>query len=66
MKSKIKYIENTYNNANSLYFTCKNCGKLLALAGTKIYTDILCKCDKPEINNVIYINPKKESNESGN
>ena len=60
MKQKIEHNENTVNIANSFYFKCENCGKLILPAGTSANGDKnLCKCDNPIIDETIYINPTK-------
>lgn len=60
MEQKIEKIENTANIANSFYFKCENCGKLILPGGTRVNADSnLCKCDNPIIEDTFYINPKK-------
>lgn len=62
MKQKLEYLEKTHNKVNSLYYKCRNCGKILMMAGSKVESiDNICACDEPCISETIYINPKNTS-----
>lgn len=59
MEQKIEHIEKTSNLANSIYFKCENCGKILMTVGTRVNSiNNICVCDNPKVEMCIYINTK--------